>query len=187
MKNTITFAPLALACLLLSACSHSHDQTEQPSTESYLSLGEFPVSRDVAKDIPVARYDEIFITKEVITDKRKNGQIILKGLAEPFRAGLQAVATPVFNADGTSKMVLKGTFNCITSKYSPSSDPQMSIHLTRTYNFLLEKKAYPGDRLVILTRVPAKGICTKDIKELPVRLLKEVPLVNVGRSKETAQ
>lgn len=170
MKNTITFAPLALACLLLSACSHSHDQTEQPSTESYLSLGEFPASRDVAKDIPVARYDEIFITKDVSTDNRKDGQIIRKVLTEPFRVGLQAVATPVFNADGTSKMVLKGTFNCFTRQYSPSSDPQMSIHLTRTYNLLLEEKAHPGDRLAV--RIQG---CTKDTKEPPVMLVKEVP------------
>ncbi|EEI4449757.1 hypothetical protein G0S15_003200 [Salmonella enterica] len=170
MKNKIPFAPLVLVCLFLSTCSYGHDQTEQPSKESYLSLGEFPASRDVAKDIPVAKYDEIFITKEVITDKRKNGQILLKGLAEPFRAGLQAVATPVFNADGTSKMVLKGTFNCITSQYSPSSDPQMSIHLTRTYNFLLEEKAHPGDRLAV--RIQG---CTKDTKEPPVMLVKEVP------------
>lgn len=69
MKNKIPFAPLVLVCLFLSTCSYGHDQTEQPSKESYLSLGEFPASRDVAKDIPVAKYDEIFITKEVITDK----------------------------------------------------------------------------------------------------------------------
>ncbi|EBM3648214.1 hypothetical protein ACEVCE_004773 [Salmonella enterica] len=177
MKNTITFAPLVLACLLLSACSYSHDQTEQPSTGSYITLGEFPASRDGAKNIPVAIYHETYITKEVSTENREDGQTIRKALTEPFRVGLQAVATPVFNADGTSKMVLKGTFSCISRQYSPSSDPQTSIHLTRTYNFVLEKKAYPGDRLVVLTHVPAEGICTKDKEELPVMLLKEVPLV----------
>ncbi|WP_256864204.1 hypothetical protein [Salmonella enterica] len=104
------------------------------------------------------------------TDNRKDGQIIRKALTEPFRVGLQAVATPVFKADGTSKMVLKGTFNCFTRQYSPSSDPQMSIHLTRTYNLLLEEKAHPGDRLAV--RIQG---CTKDTKEPPVMLVKEVP------------
>ncbi|EAA7555344.1 hypothetical protein RI864_002085 [Salmonella enterica] len=177
MKIEITFAPLVLACLLLSACSYSHDQTEQSSTGSgsYISLGVFPASRDGAKNIPVEIYDETFITKEVSTENRKDGQTIRKALTEPFRVGLQAVATPVFNADGTSKMVLKGTFNCISKQYSPSSDPQMSIHLTRTYDFVLEKKAYPGDRLAVRASVP--GACTKDKEELPVMLLKdkEVP------------
>ncbi|EJU5332320.1 hypothetical protein N4Z28_001698 [Salmonella enterica] len=175
MKNTITFAPLVLACLLLSACSYSHDQTEQSSTGSYISLGVFPASRDGAKNIPVGIYDETFITKEVSTENRKDGQTITNAITEPFRVGLQAVATPVFNADGTSKMVLKGTFSCISRQYSPSSDPQMSIHLTRTYDFVLEKKAYPGDRLAVRASVP--GACTKDKEELPVMLLKdkEVP------------
>ncbi|ENR6800100.1 hypothetical protein ACEWTF_001956 [Salmonella enterica] len=174
MKIEITFAPLVLACLLLSACSYSHDQTEQLSTGSYISLGVFPASRDGAKNIPVGIYDETFITKEVSTENREDGQTIRKALTEPFRVGLQAVATPVFNADGTSKMVLKGTFSCISRQYSPSSDPQMSIHLTRTYDFVLEKKAYPGDRLAVRASVP--GDCT-DKEELPVMLLKEVPLV----------
>ncbi|EEI6292612.1 hypothetical protein GUQ00_000538 [Salmonella enterica] len=173
MKIEITFAPLVLACLLLSACSYSHDQTEQSSTGSYISLGVFPASRDGAKNIPVAIYDETFITKEVSTEKRKDGQTITNAITEPFRVGLQAVATPVFNADGTSKMVLKGTFNCISRQYSPSSDPQTSIHLTRTYDFVLEKKAYPGDRLAVRASVP--GACTKDKEELPVMLLKDNP------------
>ncbi|ENM0437915.1 hypothetical protein AB6P53_003358 [Salmonella enterica] len=170
MKNTTTFAPLALACLLLSACSHSHDQTEQSSTESYLSLGTFPASRDFAKNIPVARYDETFITTEVSTDNRKNGQTIRKARTEPFRVGLQAVAMPVFNADGTSKMVLKGTFSCVPRQYSPSSAPEMSIQLTRTYYIVQEKNAHPGDRLAV--RIQG---CTKDTKEPPVMLVKEVP------------
>ncbi|EHT3572106.1 hypothetical protein ACEVDO_000986 [Salmonella enterica] len=173
MKIEITFAPLVLACLLLSACSYSHDQTEQSSTGSYISLGVFPASRDGAKNIPVAIYDETFITKEVSTENRKDGQTITNAITEPFRVGLQAVATPVFNADGTSKMVLKGTFSCISRQYSPSSDPQTSIHLTRTYNFVLEKKAYPGDRLAVRASVP--GACTKDKEELPVMLLKDNP------------
>ncbi|EJN5974453.1 hypothetical protein NQC44_000219 [Salmonella enterica] len=175
MKIEITFAPLVLACLLLSACSYSHDQTEQLSTGSYISLGVFPASRDGAKNIPVGIYDETFITKEVSTENRKDGQTITNAITEPFRVGLQAVATPVFNADGTSKIVLKGTFSCISRQYSPSSDPQMSIHLTRTYDFVLEKKAYPGDRLAVRASVP--GACTKDKEELPVMLLKdkEVP------------
>ncbi|EIO3160213.1 hypothetical protein LQI03_002688 [Salmonella enterica] len=173
MKIEITFAPLVLACILLSACSYSHDQTEQSSTGSYISLGVFPASRDGAKNIPVEIYDETFITKEVSTENRKDGQIITNAITEPFRVGLHAVATPVFNADGTSKMVLKGTFNCISKQYSPSSDPQMSIHLTRTYDFVLEKKAYPGDRLAVRASVP--GACTKDKEELPVMLLKDNP------------
>ncbi|EKA1248290.1 hypothetical protein OJ305_000981 [Salmonella enterica] len=175
MKNTITFAPLVLACLLLSACSYSHDQTEQLSTGSYISLGVFPASRDGAKNIPVGIYDETFITKEVSTENRKDGQTITNAITEPFRVGLQAVATPVFNADGTSKMVLKGTFSCISRQYSPSSDPQMSIHLTRTYDFVLEKKAYLGDRLAVRASVP--GACT-DKEELPVMLLKDNPQNN---------
>ncbi|EIP5489382.1 hypothetical protein LS178_001563 [Salmonella enterica] len=173
MKIEITFAPLVLACLLLSACSYSHDQTEQSSTGSYISLGVFPASRDGAKNIPVEIYDETFITKEVSKENRKDGQTITNAITEPFRVGLHAVATPVFNADGTSKMVLKGTFNCISRQYSPSSDPQMSIHLTRTYDFVLEKKAYPGDRLAVRASVP--GVCTKDKEELPVMLLKDNP------------
>lgn len=99
MKYKMTFSSLVLTCLILSACSHSHDPTEQTPTYSYISLGEFPASRDVAENIPVARYDEISMTRKVI----KDGQAVSE---EPRRVGLQAVATPVFNADGTSKMVV---------------------------------------------------------------------------------
>lgn len=178
MKKEMTFAPLLLAGLLLSACGHSPAEKTSPYAD--ISLGEFPASRDVAKSIPVEKYEEIIMTKEVSVENRKDGQVIRKARTEPYRLGLQAVATPVFNADGTSKMVLKGTLSCIPRQYSPSSDSQVSAHLartndfimvtlTRTYNFVLETKAYPGDRLAVRTEA-----CTKDTKELPVMLLKEV-------------
>ncbi|EEU7751073.1 hypothetical protein HED96_004536 [Salmonella enterica] len=156
MKYKMTFSSLVLTCLILSACSHSHDQTEQTPTYSYISLGEFPASRDVAENIPVARYDEISMLRKVI----KDGQAVSE---EPRRVGLQAVATPVFNADGTSKMVLKGTFSCIPEPSPSSSDPGR----TRSYGFALEKDAHPGDRLAV--RVEG---CTK---ALPVTLVREVP------------
>ncbi|ECQ3654582.1 hypothetical protein FY673_24730 [Salmonella enterica] len=156
MKYKMTFSFLVLTCLILSACSHSHDQTEQTPTYSYISLGEFPASRDVAENIPVARYDEISMTRKVI----KDGQAVSE---EPRRVGLQAVATPVFNADGTSKMVLKGTFSCIPEPSPSSSDPGR----TRSYGFALEKDAHPGDRLAV--RVEG---CTK---ALPVTLVRDVP------------
>ncbi|HAF1392052.1 TPA: hypothetical protein G8M40_004517 [Salmonella enterica] len=169
MKTEITFAPLVLACLFLSACSHSHNRTEQPTEESYLSLGEFPASRDVAKNIPVDIYDEILLSPptKVSTETPEDEQTISKARPEPFRVGLKAVATPVFNADGTSKVVLKGTFSCIPEQYSLSSAPQM---LT-TSEFVLEKEASPGDLLVVHASLPAEGRCTKDKKDLPVMLL----------------
>ncbi|WP_254679275.1 hypothetical protein [Salmonella enterica] len=152
----MTFSSLVLTCLILSACGHSHDQTEQTPTYSYISLGEFPASRDVAENIPVEKYDEISMLRKVI----KDGQAVSE---EPRRVGLQAVATPVFNADGTSKMVLKGTFSCIPEPSPSSSDPGR----TRSYGFALEKGAHPGDRLAV--RVEG---CTK---ALPVTLVREVP------------
>ncbi|EAU5747479.1 hypothetical protein ACE60T_005074 [Salmonella enterica] len=158
MKHKMTFASLVLACLLQSACSSDHtesDHTETPSSYTYISLGEFPADRDVAENIPVAKYDEIFMTRKLTT---ADGQAVSE---EPRRVGLQAVATPVFNADGTSKMVLKGTFSCIPEPSPSSSDPGR----TRSYGFALEKDAHPGDRLAV--RVEG---CTK---ALPVMLVKE--------------
>ncbi|EIP3426750.1 hypothetical protein LSE82_005673 [Salmonella enterica] len=96
------------------------------------------------------------MTRKVI----KDGQAVSE---EPRRVGLQAVATPVFNADGTSKMVLKGTFSCIPEPSPSSSDPGR----TRSYGFALEKDAHPGDRLAV--RVEG---CTK---ALPVTLVRDVP------------
>ncbi|EAA6842438.1 hypothetical protein CBX60_27325 [Salmonella enterica subsp. enterica serovar Pensacola] len=154
MKHKMTFASLVLACLLQSACSNDH--AENPSSYTYISLGEFPADRDVAENIPVARYDEISMTRKVITD----GQAVSE---EPRRVGLQAVATPVFNADGTSKMVLKGTFSCIPEPSPSSSDPGR----TRSYGFALEKDAHPGDRLAVRVEGCAKA--------LPVALVREVP------------
>ncbi|EHF1242367.1 hypothetical protein J0X57_004163 [Salmonella enterica] len=166
MKNKITFAPLVMACLLLSACAHN--QTGKTSTDTYISLGEFPSSRDVARIIPVERYDEIIITREVNTDKQKDGKAVRTALPEPYRVGIQAIATPVFHPDGTSTMQMKGTFLCIPEQYSLSSSPDVSIHLTRVYKFVLEKTAHPGDRLAVRTED-----CTKEMNKLPVKLVTE--------------
>ncbi|ECH1797452.1 hypothetical protein FPI50_19930 [Salmonella enterica] len=166
MKSKITFAPLVMTCFLLSACGHN--QTGKTSTATDISLGEFPASRDVAKNIPVAKYDEIIITKEAATDNQNDGQRVSTVTTGPYRVGLQAVATPVFNADGTSRMVLKGTFSCISGQYSLPSEPHVSIHLTRTYAFALEKKASPGDWLAVRTEN-----CSTETKKLPVMLVVE--------------
>lgn len=169
MKNNMTFASLILACFFLSACSHELPENTPSYTE--MSLGEFPASRDLANNIPVERYDEITIPKAVSTDNRKDGQVIRKALKEPFRLGLQAVATPVFNANGTSKMVLKGTYRCISGQYSPPADPQMLIDLTRTYAFTLEEAAHAGDRFFVRIQGSQNQSCNKD---LPVMLFKKV-------------
>ncbi|EGN4906581.1 hypothetical protein IHZ02_001290 [Salmonella enterica] len=61
MKNTITFAPLVLACLLLSACSYSHDQTEQSSTgsDSYISLDVTNEAAQIVWQLVMAKGGEI--------------------------------------------------------------------------------------------------------------------------------
>ncbi|EIX3172495.1 hypothetical protein ACEWTF_001958 [Salmonella enterica] len=61
MKNTITFAPLVLACLLLSACSNSHDQTEQSSTgsDSYISLDVTNEAAQIVWQLVMAKGGEI--------------------------------------------------------------------------------------------------------------------------------
>lgn len=154
---------LSLACMLLAVCG-----TAQSAGLMYTLPGEFPASQEAAKPVPVVGYDEITVTKDVTTGARQDGQAIRETVTEPYRAGLQAVATPVFNPDGTSKMVLEGTFSCPPEQFTQSSDPKVSVRLTRSYGFTLEMPARPGDRLAVRTEECGT-------KALPVALVKSDP------------
>lgn len=140
MKAKTTLA--SLICLLLTACSSGNSNNAQ----KFISLGSFPTSQSTATSIPVSMVEEMLITKEVSKETRDNGQAIESTVTEPYRVGIQAVATPVFSPDGTQKMVLEGVYNC-----PPSSSPvqQMQVHLPRTYSFRIVKEAHPGDQLTI--------------------------------------
>lgn len=153
MKTKTTLA--SLICLLLTACSTGHSN----NTKQLISLGVFPTSQSTATPIPVSIYDEVRITKEVSTEVRDNGQTIVTTVTEPYRVGIQAVATPVFSPDGTPKMVLEGVYNCLPSK----TTPQLPIDLPRSHSFKLEKKAHPGDKLAV-------RIKDCQAKEMPVAL-----------------
>ncbi len=140
MKAKTTLA--SLVCLLLTACSSG----QSSNTHKLITLGAFPATKSTATPIPVSIYEEVRITKKVSTEVREDGQTITTTVTEPYRVGIEAVATPVFSPDGTQKMVLDGVYNCPPS---PLSIQQIQIHLGRSYSFKLEKEARPGDQLAV--------------------------------------